>query len=107
MSTLLVSCFKTAEQIRREKKVDQMSVQYDQSSKIIADLQLQVKDLQNRLANTTGQLEEIDHLFKKNCLKNKRKLLNEMVAQLSEQVNLLILESKESKSRHPKAASRD
>jgi TolA-binding protein len=97
MSTLLVSCFKTAEQIQREKKVDQMSVQYDQSSKIIADLQLQVKDLQNRLANTTGQLEEIDHLQKEMSEKQK-KTLNELVAQLSEQVNLLILESKNQKA---------
>jgi TolA-binding protein len=97
MSTLFVSCFKTAEEIRREKKVDQMSVQYDQSSKIIADLQQQVKDLQNRLANTTGQLEEIDHIQKELSEKQK-KTLNEIVAQLSEQVNLLILESKNQKA---------
>jgi len=95
--TLFTSCFKTAEQIQREKKVDQMTIQYDQSSKIIADLQLQVKDLQNRLANTTGQLEEIDHLQKELSEKQK-KTLNEIVAQLSEQVNLLILESKSQKT---------
>ena len=97
LSSLLTSCFKTAEQIKREKKFDQMSVQYDQSSKIIAELQIKVKDLQNRLANTTGQLEEIDHLQKEMSEKQK-KTLNELVAQLSEQVNLLILESKNQKA---------
>lgn len=96
-SLLLSGCFKTAEEIEREKKVDQMSVQYDQSSKIIADLQLQVKELQNKLANATGQLEEIDHLQKEMSEKQK-KTLEEYVSQLDAQVKLLILETKSQKS---------
>lgn len=98
LSTLLIftSCFKTAEQIAREKKFDQMSIQYEQSSKIIADLQLQVKDLQDRLANATGQLEEIDHL-QKEMSETQKKTLEEYVSQLDAQVKLLILESKSQK----------
>lgn len=91
------SCFKTAEEIAREKRVDQMTIQYDQSAKIIADLQLQVKDLQDRLANATGQLEEIDHL-QKEMSETQKKTLEEYVSQLDAQVKLLILESKSQKA---------
>tara|TARA_B100001971_G_scaffold215192_1_gene259773 strand:+ start:27356 stop:28120 length:765 start_codon:yes stop_codon:yes gene_type:complete len=91
------SCFKTAQEIERERKFDQMTVQYDQSSKIIADLQLQVKELQDKLANTTGQLEEIDHL-QKQMSENQKKTLEEYVSQLDAQVKLLILETKSQKT---------
>jgi TolA-binding protein len=55
---LLTSCFKTAEDIAREKKVDEMSVQLEQSQQLVADLTTQVQMLQTQLATYTGQMEE-------------------------------------------------
>ena len=38
MLFLLVSCFKTAEEIERNQMVDQMGVQLEQSAKLVAEL---------------------------------------------------------------------
>jgi TolA-binding protein len=54
----LTSCFKTAEDIAREKKVDEMSVQLEQSQRLVADLTTQVQMLQTQLATYTGRMEE-------------------------------------------------
>ena len=86
---LLSSCFKTAEEIKREKLIDQ---QLSQSSKIIAELSTQVSDLKGGLASTSGQLEEIDHKSKQS---NENQLLffNQSITQLSEQVKILTEEN--------------
>ena len=47
---IFTSCFKTAEEIKREKDIDR---QLNQSSKIIADLRIEVQELKGSLARAT------------------------------------------------------
>ena len=83
----LTSCFKTAEEIRRDKMVDSMEVQMRQSSSLVASLQMKIDELQNKLASTSGQIEEIDH---KATTTNQQttKSLSQTIASLSEQVTI-------------------
>lgn len=78
-------CFKTAEEIKREKMIDQ---QLSQSSRIIAELSSQISELKGGLANTSGQLEEIDHTNKQNN-ELQTSTLNDTMTQLSEQIKVL------------------
>lgn len=95
-SLLFTSCFKTAEEIKRDKMVDQMHSQVQQSSQLVADLTMQVSDLQTRLANTSGQIEEMDH---KTTTKTQETAMTftQTIAQLSEQVTVLTNENNENK----------
>ena len=89
LSISLTSCFKTAEEIRREKRVNE---QLEQSSKIIAELTSQVQELKGGLASTSGQIEELDH----KSLKTKEEqdqTFSQTIAQLAEQVKLLSSEN--------------
>lgn len=96
LSLLSTGCFKTAEDIAREKKVDQMSAQLEQSSKLVADLTQQVRDLQGGLASTTGQIQEIDHLQKKST-EQQAQSLTQSIAQLQAQVKALSEENEQNK----------
>ena len=93
----LTSCFKTAEEIRRDKMVDSMEVQMRQSSSLVASLQMKIDELQNKLASTSGQIEEIDH---KATTTNQQttKSLSQTIASLSEQVTILNKENTENKN---------
>ncbi|MAX66414.1 MAG: tetratricopeptide repeat protein [Bacteriovoracaceae bacterium] len=90
---LLTSCFKTAEEIKREQRIDQ---QMEQSSKIIADLNEQISILKMAISSTSGQLEEIDHKSKQT---NNAKILtlSETVMQLKEQVKALTADNEQQK----------
>lgn len=90
---LLTSCFKTAEEIKREKQRD---IQIRQSSQLVAELTLQVRDLQTRLASTSGQIEEIDHKNKTQTEKTTM-TFTQTIAQLSEQVKILSQENQTNK----------
>ena len=92
ISLITTSCFKTAEQIRRDKVVDNMEIQVKQSSGLVADLTMQVSDLQTRLASATGQLEEIDHKSTTRTQETTQTFTQTM-AQLSEQVSILSKEN--------------
>ena len=94
MLFLLVSCFKTAEEIERNQMVDQMGVQLEQSAKLVAELTQQVTDLQTRLASTTGQLEEIDHKNQKTTAEQKQ-TMEQSITQLQEQVKVLSIQASE------------
>lgn len=81
-------CFKTAEEIRREKQVDQMSVQLEQSSKLVATLTQQVSSLQARLDSTSGQLEEIGYKTTSNQ-QETQETFTQTTAQLAQQLTIL------------------
>lgn len=89
----LTSCFKTAEQIKREKQID---TQLNQSSKIIADLTTQLKNVQNGLSTTSGKIEEIDYKRQKSS-EEQELTFSQTLAQLSEQVKILTQENRENK----------
>jgi TolA-binding protein len=57
----LSSCFKTAEQLKREKKVDDMSRQFTQSQSLLSELTLKTKELEDLLAKYQGKIEVLDH----------------------------------------------
>ena len=95
LSLILCSCFKTAEQIKREKQVDQ---QLAQSAKLVTELSGQVQSLQNQVAVATGQLEEMDHKTKQNNLE-KAKTIGENITQLNEQVKVLLEDNKNLKQK--------
>lgn len=88
VSFIFTGCFKSAEEIRREKMVDKMSTQLEQSSRLVATLTQQVKDLQSRLDSTSGQLEEIGHKTSTSQQETQQSI-NQTTAQLAEQVNIL------------------
>lgn len=90
---IFTSCFKTAEEIKREKQRD---TQIQQSSQMIAELTLQLRDLQTQLANATGQIQEIDHNTKTKT-EETALTFTQTVAQLSEQVKVLTEENKQNK----------
>ncbi|MCT4641924.1 MAG: tetratricopeptide repeat protein [Bacteriovoracaceae bacterium] len=85
----LTSCFKTAEDIRREKLVDTMEQRLEQSSRLVADLTTRVQSLQNNQMDASGKIEEMTHLQTTN-----QKELNESfqknLLQLQEQIKVLI-----------------
>ena len=89
----ITSCFKTAEEIKREKKIDQRLAQ---SSKLVTDLSSQVQGLQTQLALATGQLEEMDHKTKQNNLE-KAQSIGENLNQLNEQVKVILTENRQIK----------
>lgn len=89
ISLSLTSCFKTAEQIRREKVVDNMEQELKQSAKIIAELTTRVQTLQNGQMQATGKIEEINHLQETKSLEQQKTTEN-ILNQINEQVQVLI-----------------
>ena len=81
----LTGCFKTAEEIKREKQVD---TQLQQSSQIIADLTTQINELKGGLAQTSGQLEEIDHKTNQKTL-TESQTLSDRILQLQSQIEVM------------------
>ena len=86
----LSSCFKTAEEIRREKQIDE---QLEQSSKIIANLTSQIHELKGNLATTSGQLEEIDYKNSQNK-EVQSQTMTQRIDQLNAQIEVLMTENK-------------
>jgi len=58
---LSVACIKTAEQVQREKRIESMSEQMNDSRGLVADLVSQIKDLQSQLDRMNGKIEEMEH----------------------------------------------
>jgi len=86
----LTSCFKTAEDIRREKQIDQ-------SAKMIADLTNEVTTLRGHVASTSGQIQEIDHKQSLSLLEQQESFRKSLM-QLQEQVQVLTKENQENKA---------
>lgn len=99
---LLTSCFKTAEEIRREKM---MQDRLEQSSKMIAELSSEVNYLKSTLASTTGQILEIDHKQKINQ-EEQEASLQQILGQLQAQVALLTKQNNEQKNQLIKLESK-
>ena len=55
---VLSGCFKTAEQIRREKLVDGLAVQMVDNQKLTAESQVRLQNMEERLSLLTGTVEE-------------------------------------------------
>jgi TolA-binding protein len=55
------SCFKTAEEIKREQMVDNLAIQMVQNQKLTAELSVKIQGLQDRFGEFTGNMEEEEH----------------------------------------------
>ena len=82
---LSVACIKTAEQVNREKRFENMSEQMKDSQGLVADMVTQMKDIQAQLDKMNGRLEEIEH--------NQKKVDPSNVAKMNESINLLKTQS--------------
>ncbi len=61
LTFLLSSCFKTAEQIERDKKIDQVIIQMSDSQSLISEMTIKTQDLQTKIDSMKGELEEKGH----------------------------------------------
>jgi TolA-binding protein len=78
---LSVSCIKTAEQVNREKRVENMSEQMKDSQGLLADMISQMKDMQAQLDKMNGRIEELEH--------KSKKLDPEAITKMSENMNVI------------------
>lgn len=75
------SCIKTADQVQREKRLENMSEQMKDSQGLVAEMVSQMKDMQGQLDKLNGRLEELEH---------RNKQLNpESINKMTETLNLL------------------
>jgi TolA-binding protein len=58
---LSISCIKTADQVNREKRLESISEQMQDSQGLVADMVSQLKDMQAQLDKLNGRIEEIEH----------------------------------------------
>lgn len=57
LSLLATACLKTAEQLKREQRVESMSQQLSESQNIVADLTVMLKSLQTQIDSINGRLD--------------------------------------------------
>lgn len=84
----LSGCLKTAEQVRREQRVESMSQQLADSQNIVADLTVMLKSLQTQIDTLTGRVEELEQSQKALGAVDP-KALAESVTVLKQQVETL------------------
>ena len=78
---LSVSCIKTAEQVQREKRLENMSEQMRDSQGLLADMVAQMKDMQSQMDKINGRIDELEH--------KQKKLDPAAITKMSETLNLL------------------
>lgn len=94
---LLTSCFKTAEQIKREEMMDSMAVQMVDNQKLTSDVNQKIQSMEERLANLAGELETTGHNVKSSSeerfksLEADLKIVKEQFSKLDQ--NYKVLES--------------
>ncbi len=84
LSLLATSCLKTAEQLRREQRVDSMSQQLSDSQNIVADLTVMLKSLQSQIDNLNGRIDVLQKNSDEKSNTNAKEIAN-----LSTQVQTL------------------
>jgi TolA-binding protein len=84
----LAGCLKTAEQIRREQRVESMSQELADSQNIVADLTVMLKNLQSQIDTLNGRVEELQQ-SQKIVQSLDLKGMSENVAVIKQQVETL------------------
>ena len=84
----LTGCLKTAEQIRREQRVESMSQELADSQNIVADLTVMLKNLQTQIDTLNGRVEELQQ-GQKAVQSVDLKAMSENVAVIKQQVDAL------------------
>lgn len=80
LATLFSSCIKTADQVQREKRFENMTEQMKDSQGLLADMVGQLKDMQKQLDRMNGKIEELEH---------KQNQANPETAKMTESMNLM------------------
>lgn len=100
---LIFSSCKTQEQIQREQMVDNLSIQMKDSASTRASLTMRVQELEQRLSQVTGQVEESGQQQSSltetriNDLENKLKLIEEQNQELYKKLESQTAEIKQQK----------
>ena len=81
VSLLLLNSCKTREDIEREKLVDTLNVQVQESQRINTAANEKLQELQEKLSTLTGQLEETEH--------RQKQTLDERIKNLEEKITLI------------------
>ncbi len=79
---LVTGCLKTADQVRREQRLENMSQQLSDSQNIVADLTVMLKNLQTQIDQLNGKVEELQHQQANN---GDLKLIKDQLAQVQAQ----------------------
>lgn len=95
----LTSCFKTAEQVKREQKIETIDRQFQDSRGLVADITVSIKDVQKKVDVLSGEVEEVKH-YQKQFSPQEIKSLQETVTLLKEQFDVLKTEHDSLKSEH-------
>ena len=86
---LLATSCKTQEQIKREQLINSMSVQMSQGQKLTADVTVKLQNMEERMQEFQGVLEESGHSKNETSTKmdERIKALEEIIKTLTAQVN--------------------
>ncbi|MCK5882722.1 MAG: tetratricopeptide repeat protein [Bacteriovoracaceae bacterium] len=76
---VLSGCFKTAEQIRREKMLDGLAIQMVDNQKLTAESTVRLQNMEERLSLLNGTVEETGHKNKQNV----KQSFNDLQAEFS------------------------
>jgi TolA-binding protein len=79
---LSTACIKTADQVNREKKFDQVSAQVGDTQGLVADLVSHIKNMQSQLDKMNGRIEELEH-------KQRGQVSTEQVNKMTETLNVM------------------
>jgi TolA-binding protein len=58
---LMTSCFKTAEDLEREKLLSGLNTEMKQSQGLVADMTIKLKEFEERVSQVNGSIEQIEH----------------------------------------------
>jgi TolA-binding protein len=84
----LASCLKTADDIEREKLVERLNVQMQESQQLVADFSIKVKDFEERVSQVNGLIEELEHR-QKNMQEENSQSVQAQISQLKNQIEEL------------------
>lgn len=83
-----ISCLRTNDQIRKDQVVETLPSQVEQSQKLIAQMTLRMNELETRLQNYNGNIEEIEYRQQKLIPSTQQEIQNKMAEQ-SKEINSL------------------
>lgn len=84
LSVLMASCLKTTEDIKKEQAVQGLPSQVEQSQKLMAEMTIRMNELENRLKNYTGNIEEIEYRQQKLIPSTQKEMQDKIVNQAKE-----------------------
>ena len=90
LTFFLASCLtlKTDEQIQKDRVVQGLPGQVEQSQKLLAQMTLRMNELESRLQNYTGEIEEIEYRQQK-LIPDTQKVIQDQIADQAKEIRSL------------------